>query len=361
MAQRLDEISIIRNMKEQNLTKFKGKIPLIKCSTEIIGTTTTVDYNLSVMRSATKPIMISCKSRHISGVTESYRILHKPEDVRKDLLVTNIIKVMRNILTREVPELDALRTLVTYDVYPIKRSTGGLIDIVDKSCTLYDIRDSGFTIQNFLMEKATNVDCSRTIEDLRKDFLHSTAAYCVISYLLGFGDRHLDNIMVTDDGYLFHIDYGYILGDDPKLLLSSFQGDSMTIRLTPEIVDTLGGINSETYKRFQVLCAKIYNSLRHHVNEFMPLLYMLNTWISPSQYPIHKINEQVIKRFIPGQMANEAKMKFSSHIENSRTSISYSLIDFIHYHHKEGTFNMQSLSFGTVSENLWDYVKSIVY
>ncbi|CAN0011221.1 unnamed protein product, partial [Sphacelaria rigidula] len=57
-------------------------------------------------------------------------------------------------------------------------------------------------------------------------------------FQLGIGDRHLDNIMLLPAGNLFHIDFGYIFGREPKPMAPPF-------RFTREMADAMGGVNSE--------------------------------------------------------------------------------------------------------------------
>ena len=94
-------------------------------------------------------------------------------------------------------------------------------------------------------------------EEVMDTYIKSCAGYCVATYLLGIGDRHLDNIMIRADGHLFHIDFGFILGKDPKPMPAP-------MRLTAEMIDGMGGPNHANYSLFKSYCCQAYNILRRH-------------------------------------------------------------------------------------------------
>ncbi|CAM9398350.1 unnamed protein product, partial [Hapterophycus canaliculatus] len=100
-------------------------------------------------------------------------------------------------------------------------------------------------------------------------FVKSTAGYCVITYLLGIGDRHLDNIMMLPTGNLFHIDFGYIFGRDAK-------PGATPIRFTREMAEAMGGVNSEDYRMFKTYCCQAYNWLRKSANLILNLLSLMS-------------------------------------------------------------------------------------
>lgn len=298
------------------------------------------DYNLNVKKisvksSITRPVVLEYEHQIRSDKLE--RNLYKKEDLRKDDIVMCIIRLIRIIL-KQKENLDL--NIETYNILPTS-SEDGFLEMVQNCQTLYTIKErKKFTLLNYLIEQNPNGN----IIELRKNFLKSCAAYCVISYLLGIGDRHLENIMMTDQGVLFHIDYGFILGQDPKPMKIP------AMRISSDMVDALGGPQSRDFFIFKELCDRIYNCLRRHIHHFMPLLLLLADLDPPitdnGQFTREQIVAEIIKRFAPGESYQEAKLQLNNRIENSTKTLSYAFIDFFHYHNAENTLgNFMSNTF----------------
>ncbi|KAG9392596.1 Phosphatidylinositol 3- and 4-kinase [Carpediemonas membranifera] len=118
-----------------------------------------------------------------------------------------------------------------------------------------------------------------------QNFTHSCAGYCVATYVLGIGDRHNDNIMVTVDGKLFHIDFGHFLGNFKSKF--GFRRERAPFVFTPDfgyVIYGDEGMSSSNYKKFEELCCAAYQTLRDNKDLFIHIfLLMLSTGIPELQ------------------------------------------------------------------------------
>merc|ERR1719359_2610960 len=72
------------------------------------------------------------------------------------------------------------------------------------------VRGSAPVLHEFLRQRSSSENLGRSLARLAC----TSAISAVLSFVAGLGDRHHENFMVTADGRLLHVDYGYALGQE---------------------------------------------------------------------------------------------------------------------------------------------------
>eukprot|EP00042_Codosiga_hollandica_P042308 m.386572 g.386572 ORF g.386572 m.386572 type:complete len:827 (-) comp56302_c0_seq3:193-2673(-) len=190
-------------------------------------------------------------------------IFKSGDDVRQDQLVIQIITLIDQLLKKENLDLK----LMPYRVLAAS-TTHGMVEFIPSSTVASVLADYG-SIQNFLRKSSFSEEAPYQIQkDVMDTYIKSCAGYCVITYILGVGDRHLDNLLLCQDGHLFHIDFGFILGRDPKPY-------PPPMKLSKDMIDAMGGTTSEEMKRFRTHCFNAFLILRKHANLILNLFSLM--------------------------------------------------------------------------------------
>jgi phosphatidylinositol 3-kinase len=130
-------------------------------------------------------------------------------------------------------------------------------------------------------------------------------------YLLGVGDRHLDNLLLTKQGNLFHIDFGYILGRDPKPFPPK-------MKLCKEMIEVFGTTFSKNYIDFQNFAFIGFNNLRKSAGLILNLFaLMVDSEIQDLAVEPDKTCDLVEERFRLDLNDEEAVVFFQGMIDES--------------------------------------------
>jgi hypothetical protein len=149
----------------------------------------------------------------LSRLTEGrsrYKVLVKTgDDLRQDQLVIMMIQLMDRLLRRAALDL----CLTPYSILATSPSSG-LVEFVEGATPISQVlsKHNGSILQFFQVVAPLKGAKYDVRPDVMSTYIRSLAAYCVITYLIGIGDRHLDNIMLRKTGHFFHIDFGFIFG-----------------------------------------------------------------------------------------------------------------------------------------------------
>ena len=250
-----------------------------------------------------------------------YNVIFKHgDDLRQDQLILQTITLMDKLLRRENLDLK----LTPYRVLATS-TRHGFVQYVD-SMSLAEVRANEGSIQNFFRRVAPSPDSPFGIQpEVMDTYVRSCAGYCVITYLLGVGDRHLDNLLLTKTGKLFHIDFGYILGRDPKPM------PPPPMKLTREMVEAMGGTVSELYREFLNLSHTAFLHLRRHSNLILNLFsLMVDANVPDIALEPDKTVKKVHDKFRLDLSDEEAVHYIQNLIEISTSDVMAVLVEQIH-------------------------------
>ena len=166
-----------------------------------------------IQRSNSLAVAKISKSPNVLTAISTIDALYKVgDDLRQDNIVMQMINIMDKLWLKEGLDLK----LITFECIATE-DRKGFVEMVKDSETLRRIQgEKGVTgsfkdnsIATWLQKYNTS---ELEYEQAVNNFTCSCAGYAVATYVLGIGDRHNDNIMLTTGGLLFHIDFGKFLG-----------------------------------------------------------------------------------------------------------------------------------------------------
>ena len=242
-----------------------------------------------------------------------YSVIFKNgDDIRQDQLILQIISFMDLLLKEDKNNFE----FTTYKVMATSKQSG-FVEFVNNSETIsYILKNYNNVIESYIKKYSNNDE--KTFDEHLNNYINSLAGYSIVTYILGIGDRHLENLMIDQKGKLFHIDFGYILGKDPKFYTTP-------IRLDLQMFKCIGNKIEE----FKNLCVKCFLTLRENARLIVNLLYLMKDSGIPELNNLENLNK-LYNKFFPGYTKQQAAEAILKVLEDSIYSYSYAFNDKFH-------------------------------
>lgn len=301
---------------KNELIAFDPPLPL-PLDPHVLVTGCVVD-DANVFKSSLFPLLIHFKTT--SG--ERYPVIFKTgDDLRQDQLVIQIILLMDRLLRKENLDLK----LSPYRILATSTSAGAVQFVPSMSLAAIVTKYKGSLLAYL---RANNPDATQPLgvrAAAMDTYVKSCAGYCVITYLLGVGDRHLDNLLLAPTGHFFHADFGYILGRDPKPF-------APLMKLSKEMIEGMGGAQSPHHQAFRQHCFTAYTTLRKSSNLILNLFsLMVDANIPDIRMEPDKAVGKVKERFhLELRTEEEVIRMFEGLMEDSLSAMFPAIIDWTH-------------------------------
>jgi phosphatidylinositol-4,5-bisphosphate 3-kinase len=280
-----------------------------------------------IMNSKKEPLWIE-GINSVPGAEDLKIMFKSGDDLRQDILTLQLIKIMDKMWLDQGLDykMKPYRVMATMDQV-------GFIEIVKRSQTTARIHKMQGGRLGALRENTIKLYLEKTnppgpkYEKARETFKRSCAAYCIATYIMGIGDRHSDNIMVSDEGHLFHIDFGHFLGNFKTKMGINRERSAFVFQR--EMGYVIGIKNPDDFDDFLKRCTTAYNIIRKNANIFVNVFLMMISAGMPELRKKENLN-YLTKQLSLDLSEQEASEKFKKELIASLNDTWRSVDNLIH-------------------------------
>ena len=174
------------------ITSFDPPLPLpLNPEISIVGCYPEDSF---VFKSSLHPMLIYFK---LADGRKYPVMFKKGDDLRQDQLVIQIISLMDRLLRKENLDLK----LTPYDILATGPTAGAVQFVPSIALQAAKTKFGGNYVLEYLRVNNPDKKAEYGVrKEAMENYVKSCAGYCVVTYLLGVGDRHLDNLLLTPDG-----------------------------------------------------------------------------------------------------------------------------------------------------------------
>jgi len=221
---------------------------------------------------------------------------------------------------------------------------GGAAGIVEclpdvKSIAEVKKEADGFTSLKNFFERAFGPPCQPdsttssplsdtvSLKNARDNFLRSLVGYSFICYILQIKDRHNANILIDRKGHIMHIDFGFVLGETPKMGKVPLFNERAPFKLSAEFWEVIGGWSA--FKQFCEMFEAAYAVASLHADEICSLIEAGIMNVSRNADFARSIANDVRGRIMMKSNQKEQKMHIMNIVNDAITSWGTSTYDWL--------------------------------
>lgn len=288
-------------------------------------------------------------------------IIKAGEDIRREAFVMQIISKLSEWFKAEIPE-ESRPQMRPYTIMCVG-GDAGLVECLSDAKSIDEVKkrtDSFVSLRDFF-ERAygpptaygqqqysgsrpgfTNHSNNNnqgpgstvTFEQAQDNFLRSLVGYSLVCYILQIKDRHNANILLDREGNVMHIDFGFVLGDTPKMSKVPIFHESAPFKLSAEFWEVLGGWNSKRGGlgvRFCQMFEQAFACASSHTEEIASLVEATMLTLTQSHRQARSLANGVRARLrMRGPVGSSTQQAFIMELVNrAQTSLGTSTYDWL--------------------------------